>query len=205
MTFNPAGTRRAGIFLGLVLVLAQGIHGKEAPTNGDPMAGNSPVSAAAVPAPTEVAPASDGPTVPGPEALAGSGDSTASPPAPSSRDPARSNPMESLDDKKPIAVGNLLEFRVLEDLDEEPSSKDDASAALELVDLLLKENDMSGALEVLRALLGNLPGYHYGRLTLARLLAATGDRAGAAREAQLLLLATDLPEELRTSAEQLIQ
>ena len=38
-------------------------------------------------------------------------------------DPSRSNPMDSLDDKKIIAVGNLLEFRVLEDLDEEPDPK----------------------------------------------------------------------------------
>ena len=49
---------------------------------------------------------------------------------PAARDPARANPMESLDDKKPIAVGNLLEFRVLEDLDEEPTTKDAAEAAL---------------------------------------------------------------------------
>ena len=43
-------------------------------------------------------------------------------------DPARNNPMEALDDKKPIAVGNLLEFRVLEDLDEEPDPKSDPNA-----------------------------------------------------------------------------
>jgi len=42
-------------------------------------------------------------------------------------DPARNNPMESLDDKKPIAVGNLLEFRVLEDLDEEPDPRGEAN------------------------------------------------------------------------------
>ena len=130
MIFNPAGSRGAGVFLGLVLFLAQGLQGKEAPTTGDPMAGNSPVSATGAPDSAKASPASDGPKVPGPEALASSGDSTASPPAPASRDPARSNPMESLDDKKPIAVGNLLEFRVLEDLDEEPSSKDDAINAL---------------------------------------------------------------------------
>jgi protein involved in polysaccharide export with SLBB domain len=40
-------------------------------------------------------------------------------------DPAKGNPMDSLDDRKPIAVGNLLEFRVLEDLDEEPDPKAD--------------------------------------------------------------------------------
>jgi len=42
----------------------------------------------------------------------------ASAPVPESRpavDPAKNNPMDALDDKKPIAVGNLLEFRVLED------------------------------------------------------------------------------------------
>jgi len=38
-------------------------------------------------------------------------------------DPSKTNPMDSLDDKKIIAVGNLLEFRVLEDLDEEPDPK----------------------------------------------------------------------------------
>ena len=44
-------------------------------------------------------------------------------------DPAKNNPMEALDDKKPIAVGNLLEFRVLEDLDEEPDPKADPNSA----------------------------------------------------------------------------
>ncbi|NDC00246.1 MAG: hypothetical protein EBZ83_02335 [Verrucomicrobia bacterium] len=48
-------------------------------------------------------------------------------PSPASADPARNNPMESLDDKKPIAVGNLLEFRVLEDLDEEPDPRSEAN------------------------------------------------------------------------------
>jgi len=43
-------------------------------------------------------------------------------------DPSKSNPMDALDDKKPIAVGNLLEFRVLEDLDEEPDSRGDPNA-----------------------------------------------------------------------------
>jgi len=81
----------------------------------------------------------------------------------------------------------------------------DANTALELVDLELKENDLAGALEVLHALLENVPGYHFGRLTYARLLVASGDRAGAAREAQLLLLASDLPEDLRAAVEQLIQ
>jgi len=56
------------------------------------------------------------------------------PPAPpaesrSALDPARGNPMDSLDDKKAIAVGNLLEFRVLEDLDEEPDPQTDPNAA----------------------------------------------------------------------------
>jgi protein involved in polysaccharide export with SLBB domain len=48
--------------------------------------------------------------------------------APVVSDPAKGNPMDSLDDRKPIAVGNLLEFRVLEDLDEEPDPKADPSA-----------------------------------------------------------------------------
>lgn len=43
-------------------------------------------------------------------------------------DPSKTNPMDSLDDKKIIAVGNLLEFRVLEDLDEEPDLKSKADA-----------------------------------------------------------------------------
>ena len=43
--------------------------------------------------------------------------------APMAADPSKTNPMDSLDDKKIIAVGNLLEFRVLEDLDEEPDPK----------------------------------------------------------------------------------
>ena len=44
-------------------------------------------------------------------------------------DPLKNNPMDSLDDKKPIAVGNLLEFRVLEDLDDEPDPKGDPNTA----------------------------------------------------------------------------
>lgn len=43
-------------------------------------------------------------------------------------DPMKNNPMDALDDKKPIAVGNLLEFRVLEDLDDEPDPKSDPNA-----------------------------------------------------------------------------
>jgi len=44
-------------------------------------------------------------------------------------DPMKNNPMDALDDKKPIAVGNLLEFRVLEDLDEEPDPKADPNSS----------------------------------------------------------------------------
>ena len=43
-------------------------------------------------------------------------------------DPSKTNPMDSLDDKKIIAVGNLLEFRVIEDLDEEPDPKSKSEA-----------------------------------------------------------------------------
>lgn len=62
------------------------------------------------------------------------------------QDPAKGNPMESLDDKKPIAVGNLLEFRVLEDLDEEPDPKSDPNAAGSLAMNRLQVSD-SGEVE----------------------------------------------------------
>jgi len=61
-------------------------------------------------------------------------------------DPARGNPMESLDDKKPIAVGNLLEFRVLEDLDEEPDPRADPATANALAMNRLQVSD-SGEVE----------------------------------------------------------
>jgi protein involved in polysaccharide export with SLBB domain len=61
-------------------------------------------------------------------------------------DPARGNPMESLDDKKPIAVGNLLEFRVLEDLDDEPDPRADPSTLATLAMNRLQVSD-SGEVE----------------------------------------------------------
>ena len=61
-------------------------------------------------------------------------------------DPAKNNPMDSLDDKKPIAVGNLLEFRVLEDLDEEPDPKADPNSPKTLPMNLLQVSD-SGEVE----------------------------------------------------------
>ena len=61
-------------------------------------------------------------------------------------DPARGNPMESLDDKKPIAVGNLLEFRVLEDLDEEPDPRADPATSSVLALNRLQVSD-SGEVE----------------------------------------------------------
>ena len=61
-------------------------------------------------------------------------------------DPARGNPMESLDDKKPIAVGNLLEFRVLEDLDDEPDPRGDPATANALAMNRLQVSD-SGEVE----------------------------------------------------------
>jgi protein involved in polysaccharide export with SLBB domain len=63
-------------------------------------------------------------------------------------DPSKTNPMESLDDKKIIAVGNLLEFRVLEDLDEEPDpqSKSDSKASGQRSLNLLQVSD-SGEVE----------------------------------------------------------
>ena len=67
-------------------------------------------------------------------------------PAVPSQDPARGNPMDSLDDKKPIAVGNLLEFRVLEDLDEEPDPKADPNAPKTMPSNLLQVSD-SGEVE----------------------------------------------------------
>jgi hypothetical protein len=51
----------------------------------------------------------------------------------------------------------------------------------------------------LQQTLGAHPAFHYGRLTLARLLLAQGDRMGAAREAQALL-AVELPNDLREQA-----
>ena len=73
------------------------------------------------------------------------------PPAPaqisrSHLDPARGNPMESLDDKKPIAVGNLLEFRVLEDLDDEPDPRADPATSTVLAMNRLQVSD-SGEVE----------------------------------------------------------
>ena len=70
-------------------------------------------------------------------------------PVPESRpvaDPAKSNPMDSLDDKKPIAVGNLLEFRVLEDLHEEPDPRADPNAPNPLAMNRLQVSD-SGEVE----------------------------------------------------------
>jgi len=61
-------------------------------------------------------------------------------------DPAKSNPMDALDDKKAIAVGNLLEFRVLEDLDEEPDPKADSNAGNSLAQNRLQVSD-SGEVE----------------------------------------------------------
>lgn len=61
-------------------------------------------------------------------------------------DPARGNPMESLDDKKPIAVGNLLEFRVLEDLDDDPDPRADPAASAALAMNRLQVSD-SGEVE----------------------------------------------------------
>lgn len=81
-----------------------------------------------------------------------SGDSTESPSPSAPRelratsDPAKNNPMDSLDDKKSIAVGNLLEFRVLEDLDEEPDSKADPNSPKTLPMNLLQVSD-SGEVE----------------------------------------------------------
>lgn len=80
----------------------------------------------------------------------------------------------------------------------------DASVPLELADLQIQCSDLAGAVHTLGGALQRMPAYHYARLTLARLLAATGDRAAAAREAQQLLLAADLPEEMRAQAEQLL-
>ena len=63
-------------------------------------------------------------------------------------DPSKTNPMDSLDDKKIIAVGNLLEFRVIEDLDEEPDpkSKNEASKSDQRPQNLLQVSD-SGEVE----------------------------------------------------------
>ena len=74
-------------------------------------------------------------------------DPPAAPAVPRSHlDPARGNPMESLDDKKPIAVGNLLEFRVLEDLDDEPDPRTDPAASVALAINRLQVSD-SGEVE----------------------------------------------------------
>ena len=61
-------------------------------------------------------------------------------------DPSKNNPMDALDDKKPIAVGNLLEFRVLEDLDDEPDPKGDPNAINSLAQNRLQVSD-SGEVE----------------------------------------------------------
>ena len=61
-------------------------------------------------------------------------------------DPMKNNPMDALDVKKPIAVGNLLEFRVLEDLDDEPDPKGDPNAINSLAQNRLQVSD-SGEVE----------------------------------------------------------
>jgi|GEM_PF-1211794 len=61
-------------------------------------------------------------------------------------DPLKNDPMDALDDKKPIVVGNLLEFRVLEDLDEEPDPKADPNAVNSLAQNRLQVSD-SGEVE----------------------------------------------------------
>ena len=80
--------------------------------------------------------------------MAAAGTNLPAAPAASRRDldPARGNPMEALDDKKPIAVGNLLEFRVLEDLEEEPNAKGDPNGASPLAQNRLQVSD-SGEVE----------------------------------------------------------
>ncbi len=61
-------------------------------------------------------------------------------------DPAKNNPMDSLDDKRPIVVGNLLEFRILEDLDEEPDPREGGNGAGAPPQNLLQVSD-SGEVE----------------------------------------------------------
>ena len=127
--------------VGMWFGLAAAGRATDNPPARDPMSGQGPSPAAPAPsepslsAPVSTAPVADAATP------AGTG---ASPSA--ALDPARGNPMDSLDDKKPIAVGNLLEFRVLEDLDEEPDPKADPNAPKTMPSNLLQVSD-SGEVE----------------------------------------------------------
>lgn len=141
MTFSLRGVavQILGLMAWGLLSSTSGIAESSAPV--DPMAGQS------VPA-TETIPAE----APVPSTLPSAADpGIAPPPQPitaiqATLDPARGNPMDSLDDKKPIAVGNLLEFRVLEDLDEEPDPKADPSGSKIMPNNLLQVSD-SGEVE----------------------------------------------------------
>ena len=119
MTFNSQAITSLGQVCSLCFWLSVAGVGAEAvpavstpdPMNGQASSAENPTPAAAIQS-TEASPAPDL-------------DKSATRPV---SDPARANPMDSLDDKKLIAVGNLLEFRVLEDLDDETDSKGDPNA-----------------------------------------------------------------------------
>ena len=130
MTFERLFPRGIGTLLGMGLVFSPLARGVEATSAPDPMGGAAPVSAAVAPPASDATATPQAPVALPTETVPATAEATVAPAPRSFSDPARSNPMESLDDKRPIAVGNLLEFRVLEDLDEEPTSKDDAEAAM---------------------------------------------------------------------------
>ena len=125
--------------IGMWFGLAAAGRATDNPPARDPLSGLGPSPAA----PAESSSSDPVTTAPVAEAASPAG-TGASPSA--ALDPARGNPMDSLDDKKPIAVGNLLEFRVLEDLDEEPDSKADPNAPKTMPSNLLQVSD-SGEVE----------------------------------------------------------
>ncbi|MBI1319073.1 MAG: hypothetical protein GC168_09010 [Candidatus Hydrogenedens sp.] len=81
----------------------------------------------------------------------------------------------------------------------DPAAED---IAIQLTDALLRLGDQAGAAEALSAALAANPHFHYGRLTLARLLSAR-DKAAALRELQALLADGTLEDDLRAQALQL--
>lgn len=81
---------------------------------------------------------------------------------------------------------------------------DSAPVALHLTELLLRCGEHAAAIQTLHRTLEVNPGFHYARLTLARVYAATGDKPAAAREAQALFAHPTVDEELRSLAQGLL-
>lgn len=80
----------------------------------------------------------------------------------------------------------------------------DTATALHLADLQLKRSNPAGAVDTLRRAVEASPGFHFGRLSLARILWAQGHAAAALAELQYLLADETLPRDLRSQAEALV-